>query len=82
MFGTLSAERFIALCERTFSYAGAMRAEAEALANEDPTDQLREEFDDEDLEDEVEPQQLDDLQLGMEVRPDASGDGARVAGEG
>jgi hypothetical protein len=56
------------LCERTFSYPGAMRALAEQQAQGDDPDQLRQQFEDEDLEDEVEPQQLDDLGLTMETR--------------
>jgi hypothetical protein len=62
-----------------------MRAWAEAQAEGGDSDQLREQLaddEDEDLEDEVEPQQLDDLALTMEVRPDASGDGAGMAGQG
>jgi len=96
-YANLSAERFITLCERTFSYKGAMRMHAELLAQEqaDATNATGagtgtpgapvgmrdddDEFDDEELEDEVEAQDLADLQLEMEVRTDARGDGARVA---
>jgi hypothetical protein len=35
-----------------------------------------------DLEDEEDPQDLDELNLGMEVRDGDGGDGARLAGEG
>jgi hypothetical protein len=71
----------VLLCERTLAYQGTMRALAEAQTAGGDPDQLREPLadDDEDLEDEVEPQDLDGLQLGMEVL-NAGGDGARVAG--
>jgi hypothetical protein len=56
----------VALCERTPAYQGVMRARAEAqAAGEDPDELLDELRDDEDLEDEVEPQDLDDLALTM-----------------
>jgi hypothetical protein len=58
-----------------------MRALAEVQANGEDPEQLHEDLDGEDLEDEVERQDLDELQLGMEPL-DARGDGARVAGEG
>jgi hypothetical protein len=59
----------VALCERTPAYQGVMRARAEAQAAGEDPDELLDELrgDDEDLEDEVEPQQLDDLALTMEV---------------
>lgn len=85
-FGDLSAARFITLCERTFAFHGAMRfvAEAQAESEGDDPGQLRQQYtDDEDLdevEDEVEPQDLGDLSLGMEVRDGASGDGAGLGG--
>lgn len=78
----MSAARFVALCEQTFAYYGAMRALAETSADGEDPAQLREDLagDDEDLEDEVERQDLDELQLGMEVLTDARGDGAGMAG--
>lgn len=57
----------MALCERTLAFPGAMRAVAEAYAD-DQADELPADLPDEDLVDEVEPQQLDDLALPMEVR--------------
>jgi hypothetical protein len=68
----------VALCERTFSYQGSMRALAEAHAEDGDGLEPPEE---EGLEDEEDPQDLDDLNLTMEVR-DAGGDGAGLAGEG
>lgn len=62
----------MALCERTPAFPGVMRALAEAEhAGDDPDELLagmRSDDEDEDLEDEVEPQRLDDLALTMEVR--------------
>ena len=69
------------LCERVLAYPGVMRALAEAEEQEGgaPGD-LADLIDDEDLEDEVEPQNLDELELTMEVRTDADSDGAGLAG--
>jgi hypothetical protein len=55
-----------------------MRAVAEAHASDDDALEPPEE----ELEDEEDPQDLDDLNLTMEVHADAGGDGAGLAGEG
>lgn len=58
-----------------------MRGHAEAQAEGEDPGEIREQYtDDEDLDDEVDPQDLGDLSLGMEVRDDASGDGAGLGG--
>jgi hypothetical protein len=63
-----------------------MRAHAEAQAEDDGEDpeQLRAQHAElgelEDVEDEVEPQNLTDLRLGMEVRDGQGGDGAGLGG--
>jgi hypothetical protein len=80
-FGELSSARFVALCERTLAFRGAMRALADAIAG-DEGDELSADLLDEDLADEVELQDLGDLQLGMEVLDDARSNGAGLAGEG
>jgi hypothetical protein len=59
-----------------------MRALAEAQADNGEEGDLAHLIDDEDLEDEVDPQNLDELELTMEVRADADRDGAGLAGQG
>ena len=71
----------MSLCERAPAYQGVMRARAESQDQGDDPDQLHEL--DEEAEDEVEPQDLAGLSLGMEVNSGGhGGDGAGVAGEG
>jgi hypothetical protein len=73
----------VLLCERVFAYRGVMRALAEAEDEKGgaPGD-LADLIEEEDLEDEVDPQNLDELGLTMEVRTDADSDGAGLAGQG